>query len=202
VANRADLLKVFTIDVLACPECSGRMKLIAFVANEAVARHILDHLGLDSTGPPLMRPKATNELLEPVPDHDIADPVYPTDPGAVPPVARLALAATTLARTCSAAPLPGRTSHATIAGGGPAVRPERRQFRKRALSVLPAGDERCRRGDRVISPTARTEGATRRGAARAGRAPSLPGTFLKRDLFSIGGHYVCSKAPSASIWRR
>jgi hypothetical protein len=33
--------------------CFFRMKLIAFVANEAVARHILDHLGLDSTGPPV-----------------------------------------------------------------------------------------------------------------------------------------------------
>ncbi len=53
------------------------MKLIAFVADEAVARHILDHLGLDSTGPPLARPKAADELLEPAPDHDVADPVYP-----------------------------------------------------------------------------------------------------------------------------
>ena len=69
--------KVFTIDVLACPQCSGRMKLIAFIANEAVARHILDHLGLDSTGPPLARPKAADELLESAPDHDVADPVYP-----------------------------------------------------------------------------------------------------------------------------
>jgi hypothetical protein len=74
----ADLLKkVFTIDVLACPQCSGRMKLIAFIANEAVARHILDHLGLDSTGPPLARPLAADELLESAPDHDVADPVYP-----------------------------------------------------------------------------------------------------------------------------
>ncbi len=55
---------------------SGRMKLIAFVANEAEARHILDHLGLDSTGPPLARPKAADDL-EPAPDHDVADPVYP-----------------------------------------------------------------------------------------------------------------------------
>ncbi len=53
------------------------MKLIAFSAKEVVARYILDHLGLDSTGPPLVRPKAADELLESAPDHDVADPVYP-----------------------------------------------------------------------------------------------------------------------------
>jgi uncharacterized protein YbaR (Trm112 family) len=75
----ADLLKkVVTIDVLACPECSGRMKLIAFIANEAVARHILGSSGARLHGaPPLMRPKAADELVESAPDHDVADPVYP-----------------------------------------------------------------------------------------------------------------------------
>ncbi len=49
----ADLLKkVFAIDVLACPDCGGRLKLIAFITEAAtVARRILDHLGLDSQGP-------------------------------------------------------------------------------------------------------------------------------------------------------
>ncbi len=43
----ADLLaKVFEIDVLACPECGGRMQLIAFIAEPVVAKRILDHLGL------------------------------------------------------------------------------------------------------------------------------------------------------------
>jgi hypothetical protein len=64
-----------------------------------------------STGPPLAR----HELLEPVPAHDVADPVYPNRPGAAPLAARLVFAATTLARTCSGAPLPGRTDRATIA---------------------------------------------------------------------------------------
>ncbi len=51
----ADLLaKVFEIDVLACPECRGRMVLIAFIAEPTVAKRILDHLHLDSTGPPLV----------------------------------------------------------------------------------------------------------------------------------------------------
>jgi hypothetical protein len=44
----ADLLrKVHAIDVLACPKCSGRMQLIAFIAEAMVAKRILDHLGLD-----------------------------------------------------------------------------------------------------------------------------------------------------------
>jgi uncharacterized protein YbaR (Trm112 family) len=46
----ADLLrKVYAIDVLACPECSGRMQLIAFIVEAKVAKRILDHLALDST---------------------------------------------------------------------------------------------------------------------------------------------------------
>jgi hypothetical protein len=35
----ADLLqKVFAIDVLACPDCNGRMQLIAFIAQATVAK--------------------------------------------------------------------------------------------------------------------------------------------------------------------
>jgi len=50
----ADLLqKVFAIDVLACPDCNGRMQLIAFITQATVAKRILDHLGLESTGPPV-----------------------------------------------------------------------------------------------------------------------------------------------------
>jgi len=44
----ADLLtKVFAVDVLASP-CGGRLQFIAFIAEAAVAKRILDHLGLDS----------------------------------------------------------------------------------------------------------------------------------------------------------
>ncbi len=43
----------------------------------AVARRILDHLGLDSTGPPLARVQAQPELLDPGPDYSAPDPIYP-----------------------------------------------------------------------------------------------------------------------------
>jgi hypothetical protein len=33
------------------------VKLIAFIAEPTVAKRILDHLGLDSTGPPLAPPR-------------------------------------------------------------------------------------------------------------------------------------------------
>jgi hypothetical protein len=73
----ADLLKkVFALDVLACPECGGRLRLIAFIAEARVARKILDHLGLDSTGPPAAPARAQPDALEPAPDYDAADLVY------------------------------------------------------------------------------------------------------------------------------
>jgi len=47
----ADLLKkVFAVDVFACPDCGGRLQVIAFIADDAVAGRILIHLGLDSRG--------------------------------------------------------------------------------------------------------------------------------------------------------
>ncbi len=73
----AELLrKVFSLDVLACPECGGRMELVAFIAEAAVARKILDHLGLASTGPPLTRMSAPEEAGDPGPEYGGADPSY------------------------------------------------------------------------------------------------------------------------------
>jgi hypothetical protein len=74
----ADLLaKVFEIDVLACPECGGRMQLIAFIAEPTIAKRILDHLDLDSTGPPLAPARVgPPDSVNVVPAYDVADPVY------------------------------------------------------------------------------------------------------------------------------
>ncbi len=73
----ADLLKkVFALDVLACPECGGRLRLIAFIAEARVARRILDHLGLDATGPPAAPARAQPYAIEPAPDDDVADLMY------------------------------------------------------------------------------------------------------------------------------
>jgi hypothetical protein len=54
-----------------------RMKLIAFIAEPTVAKRILDHLGVDSTGPPLTAPRVVPpDSVDPAPAYDVADPVY------------------------------------------------------------------------------------------------------------------------------
>ena len=40
--------RVFSIDVLHCPHCGSRRRLIALITNLLVARRILRHLGLPS----------------------------------------------------------------------------------------------------------------------------------------------------------
>ena len=42
--------RAFTIDVLACPTCGGRLRLIASLHDPAVIRKILAHLGLSHSG--------------------------------------------------------------------------------------------------------------------------------------------------------
>jgi hypothetical protein len=70
------LKKVFAVDVLACPECSGRLKMIAFIADQGTARKILEHLGLDATGPPTAAARRRPESIDATPDYDVADPIY------------------------------------------------------------------------------------------------------------------------------
>jgi hypothetical protein len=50
-----EVAKGFGFDVLACPKCSGRLKLIALIDQPAVIEKILSHLGLP-TEPPRARP--------------------------------------------------------------------------------------------------------------------------------------------------
>ena len=43
--------RAFALDVLACPHCGGRLRLIATLHDPAVIRKILAHLGLAPSGP-------------------------------------------------------------------------------------------------------------------------------------------------------
>ena len=70
------LTKVSAVDVLACPDCGGRLHVIASIADDVVARRILLHLGLDSRGPPVARSQAPLDFRVPGPSYDGADPVY------------------------------------------------------------------------------------------------------------------------------
>jgi len=57
--------RVLALDVLACPRCGGRLRVIATIQDPAVVRAFLAHLGLapspDSPGP-----------APPQPDHPAA----------------------------------------------------------------------------------------------------------------------------------
>ena len=63
------LRRVFAVDVLQCPLCDGRMKVVSFITDPLVARRILDHLGLPSTQP---SPDAARAPPDPIVDGDPA----------------------------------------------------------------------------------------------------------------------------------
>jgi hypothetical protein len=48
------MARTFEFDVLQCPRCGGRMKIIAAIESPEVARRILDCLGIVSRPPPLL----------------------------------------------------------------------------------------------------------------------------------------------------
>ncbi len=51
--RRARLLKrVFDIDIERCPQCGGKLKIIAAIEEPTVIERILTHLGLSAQQPP------------------------------------------------------------------------------------------------------------------------------------------------------
>jgi hypothetical protein len=56
------LKRVFLVDVLECPKCKGRMKILAAVTAPASVRRILDHLGLPSEVPRLQQARPPPQL--------------------------------------------------------------------------------------------------------------------------------------------
>ena len=59
------------IGVLRCPNCSGRMKLVAAIEGPTIVHRILCHLGMPTTGPPPPEPwrRQTDLVAEPVHSH-------------------------------------------------------------------------------------------------------------------------------------
>ena len=52
----AELMRrVFAVDVLECPRCSGPMRIVAAIHPPEAIREILDCLGLPSRAPPIAR---------------------------------------------------------------------------------------------------------------------------------------------------
>jgi hypothetical protein len=53
------MARVFALDVLQCPRCGSRMRLLAAIEDAVVARKILDSLGLPSRPPPVAPARRT-----------------------------------------------------------------------------------------------------------------------------------------------
>jgi len=64
------LQRVFAIDALRCPRCTNSLRLIAAIEDEAVARRILDSIGLPARAPPDLL------LPEPSPHHTEIDAAH------------------------------------------------------------------------------------------------------------------------------
>ena len=59
--SRAQLMRrVFAIDVLECPGCGGRLRILAAIQSPEAIHKILDHLGLPARAPPI-RPAAYHD---------------------------------------------------------------------------------------------------------------------------------------------
>jgi uncharacterized protein YbaR (Trm112 family) len=43
--------RTFEVDVLACPRCGGRLRLVALIQQASVIKRILRHLGLPTAKP-------------------------------------------------------------------------------------------------------------------------------------------------------
>ena len=87
----ADLLKrVFEVDALRCPACSGRMRLIAAITDPSVARRILECLALPPRAPPLApaneidrEPIVGRDAFERTPAEADGDPGFDFDQSSV-----------------------------------------------------------------------------------------------------------------------
>jgi hypothetical protein len=66
-----DLLRrTFAIDVLTCPECGGRLRLLATIDDPGVIEKILRHLGLPVEPPAPERARAPASLSAALPGFD------------------------------------------------------------------------------------------------------------------------------------
>ena len=76
--------RVYKVDPLACPQCGGRMKVVAFIEppQGAVIEKILRHCGLWRASSPRPPPSANDLVYVPDGDRD-GRAAYPDGPGEV-----------------------------------------------------------------------------------------------------------------------
>jgi hypothetical protein len=53
------------VDVLECPRCGGRMRILAAIQSQDAIRSILEHLGLPSRAPPTTASRTHVDSPEP-----------------------------------------------------------------------------------------------------------------------------------------
>jgi hypothetical protein len=72
----AELIRrVFAVDVLECPRCGGRMRILSAIQSPEAIRAILEHLGLPSRAPPVAAARSWENSAE-----DAAPDTLPEDP--------------------------------------------------------------------------------------------------------------------------
>jgi hypothetical protein len=60
------LRRSFSVDVLECPKCHGRLRVVAIITEREPVRRILAHLGMETDAPPLARARdPTDDQLDP-----------------------------------------------------------------------------------------------------------------------------------------
>jgi len=62
------LRRSFSVDVLACAKCGGRLRVLAVITEREAARRILAHLGQPTEAPPVARAR------DPTEDQDDVEP--------------------------------------------------------------------------------------------------------------------------------
>jgi hypothetical protein len=63
------LRRSFAVDVLECPRCHGRLRVLAVITERAAARRVLAHLGVPTDYPPLARARdPTGAVYDDEPD--------------------------------------------------------------------------------------------------------------------------------------
>ena len=88
------LARVFLIDVLHCPHCGGRRRIVSFLTDPQVVRRILTHLGMPTEAPVVKPARMLAELgpmlefgddVAPVPDDDPWPELGTTEDDRAPP---------------------------------------------------------------------------------------------------------------------
>ncbi len=68
VTSRIDwarlLRRSLGVDVLECPKCHGRLRVISVITEKASVQRILEHLGLPTEAPPVARARDPTDDLD------------------------------------------------------------------------------------------------------------------------------------------